>query len=437
MADINQNRLQQVSTYQKAEIAVLLNANVGIHMANKTFKDFENKTANLGDTVTFEKAYRSVTTAGLVISTSPIIQRVQSLRCCQSANTSSAYSAQQFIFNVDKYMSEIGRSRILELGTLPESDILKNFTSSVTVINPQDPLNGQLIDPASGPYRFYGDGNTPIESYGQLAQAVANFRDYGAATHDMEAIIPMTIVPAIIRSGLTEFAQNRNNKDAYTWELGPFAGFTWSESNMLPIHIAGTAGQTSTTLTLVSTNDPSGANVTQLTFSSSLGNDISAIKNGDLMVFDDGVSGQPNMRYLTFTGHIPCSQPVQFRAVGDAESIGGQVTINIYPPLVSQSGITDQNLNNSLAAGMQVSVMNSHKAGAIMSGKPLYLAMPRLNDQAPFSTVTTTDPETGVSIRHYWGAMFGQNVSSYVWDVIWGSTLIAENCMRILIPLTQ
>ena len=69
------------------------------------------------------------------------------------------------------------------------------------------------------------------------------------------------------------------------------------------------------------------------------------------------------MRYLTFIGHKVSANPVQFRATANAGSTAGsQVTVNVYPPLKASAG-KDQNINNEIAAGMQVSVLPSHRAG--------------------------------------------------------------------------
>ena len=181
MANTPVNILQTVQTYQKAELAWLLNSYVGISKANKKFEDFNDLTANLGDTVVFDTTPRYISYAGLVITEQPSTQRVQSLTCSQAANVAAAYTDQQFIFNVREYMDRFGISAMKELGAIIESDILRNFVSGVIV---NDPQNANFGSPQihSGPFRFYGDGVTPINSFTQLAQAVANFEDFGAAT---------------------------------------------------------------------------------------------------------------------------------------------------------------------------------------------------------------------------------------------------------------
>lgn len=422
------NILQNVQTYQPAEMAYLLNSFVGLNHANKKFINFESETAQLGDTVTFDLAPRASTNASLVISLAEANQRKQYLSCTQAISSAYAFDAKQYIFNVHDYMEKFGMARIKEIGTVVESDILKNITGSVRVRDSQNPLNGTLINPASGPYRFFGTGTDPINSYQQLAQALANFRAYGASDYKVTGILPMEYVPAIIGTGLSQFAPRRNDAIANSWELGDFSMCEWTQSNLLPLHQAGTAGDTAATLTLVSTNDPTGNSITQLTVSSTLGNDVNAMKVGDLMSFDD-----TTLRYLTFIGHQPTSQPVQIKSISDSGSIAGTIIIDIFPALRSTPG-ADQNLNKALVPGMTLTVVPTHRAGLIMSGNPLYVAMPRMPDEDPFYTSSLTDDKSGISIRNYWGSQFGQNTRAYVYDGLWGSTLVAENTMRLIFP---
>lgn len=435
------NVLQTVQTYQKAELAWLLNSFVGINIANKKFKNFNDLTANLGDTVTFDTTPRYISYAGLQITEQPSVQRVQSLICSQAANVAAAYTDQQFIFNVRDYMDRFGMSAMKELGSLVESDILRNFISGVRVNDPQNANFGSL-QVNSGPFRFYGDGVTPINSFTQLAQSVANFEDFGAATHKMMGILPVSNIPAIVGTGLNQFAMRRNDDLANSWELGKFANTEWYESNLLPVHVAGTIGNTAAPnniMTVVSTSDPSGVNVTSIKFSEPTnGTDANAIKAGDLFQFNDGVSGKPNMRFLTFIGHSVSSQPVQFRAIADAATVAGEVTVQIQT--INGVGLVwaqnqNQNLNNAIQAGMKVTPLPSHRAGCLMSGDQFYLAMPRLPDESPFTTSNMVDADSGASIRHYFGSQFGMNNRAYVRDVVFGSALVSENCLRYAFPL--
>jgi hypothetical protein len=138
---------------------------------------------------------------------------------------------------------------------------------------------------------------------------------------------------------------------------------------------------------------------------------------------------------MTFIGHKLSQAPVQVRAEANAASDGaGNVTVNIYPPL--QVGANNnQNINNAVVPGMQVTVLPDHRCGLLMAGNPLFLAMPRLPEEVPFPTSSEVDPDSGASIRQYYGSLFGQNQRGMVHDVIWGSALVDEYAMMIALPM--
>lgn len=411
------NILQQVITYNESNLALLLNSYCFLSTSNKKFVGFNDSVPkNLGDTVSFDLPPRFTTTNSLVVTFQPAVQRVQNLTVNQQASTAYEFTAQQFIFNVRDYMEKFGKSAVAELGTQVESNV------------------AQLAE--TNTYRFYGDGINPINSYLQLANALAFFRNYGSAQTDTKGYLSDLTFPLIVNSGLNQFTMERGNREAMSWEIGDFSKCEWYQSNLLKTHISGTEGVAGSTLTVVSTTiDASGA-VTAITFSgTNAANDVNSIKIYDKFQFSDGVAGQPDMRFLTFIGHKPSQSPVQFRSTANATSTAGsQVTVNVFPPLQANSG-QDQNLNNPIVAGMQVTVLPSHRCGLIMSGNPLFLAMPRLPDEVPYPTGVATDPDSGASLRSYYGSLFGQNQRGYVTDVIWGSTLVDEYSMMVALPL--
>lgn len=437
MAVYPSNILQQVQTYQRSGLALLQNLCCHIATANTKFKNFENIEANLGSTVTFDLPPRAVTNAGLVVSWQPAVQRVHTLTCDQANNSSFAVTSQQRIFNLEKgaedYMKVFGKSFIAELANNVEANIAQNWDSSV-----RSQIDGNL-QTNSGPYRFFGNGSTAISSYQQLAQAIMLFKNYGAVSEGIKFYLPDTVVPSIVGSGLNQFVPRRNDDMAMSWEIGDFGTplVKYYQSNLMPLHVSGNTGVNQSTLTVVSTNDPTGQNVTQITFSGASASDASAVLSGDLLQFQDGVSGQPNMRFLTFIGHRVSANPVQVRAVADAASnSSGNVVVNIFPAL-NWAGGQGQNLNNAIAAGMQVKGLPSHRAGGICGGDALYLAMPKLPEQAPFDTANEYDPETGVSVRLTYGSVFGQNQTGMAYDETHGSTLVPEYSMRLIVPLSQ
>lgn len=437
------NTLQTVQLYIKTEIAYLFNEFWGIANSNKSLEEFNDRPGNLGDSITFDLSPRFVSFNGLVITQQPSVQRVQTLICSQAVNVSMGYTDEQYIFQVRDYMREFGDAAAAQIGSTIEQDILLNIVSGVVGNNPKSSQFG-VAQINSGPYRFFGDGVTPINTYGQLAQAWADFVAYGSAKHKRRAVIPVNNAPAIINSGLNQFAPERNDEIAESWRLGKFAGMDaeWSVSNLLPVHVSGTVGNAASpnnVLTVVSVNDPTGNNVTQIVCTEPTGStDPNAIKAGDLAQFVDGVSGKPNQRFLTFIGQHVTNLPVQFRITANAATAAGTVTINIQT--INGVGLVwapnqNQNINNAIVAGMQIQVMPSHQAGWMDAGDAFYVAMPKLPDQSPFQTVYYRDEESGCGLRHYWGTQFGMDNRAYVRDNTWGSTLVAEDSMRMLFPM--
>lgn len=410
------NILQQVITYNRSNLALLLNTFAFISTSNKKFQRFNDDVPkNLGDTVSFDLPPRFTTTNSLVVSFQSAVQRVQQLTVNQQASTAYEFTAQQFIFNVRDYMEVFGKSAIAEIGTKVESNV------------------SQLAE--TNTFRFYGDGITPISTYLQLANALAFFRNFGAAKDNTKGYLSDITFPQIINSGLNQFTIDKNNREMMSWEIGKFSNCDWYQSNLLKTHQAGTEGNAGSVLTVVSTVTNADGGVIQITFSgTSAASDPNSIKAYDKFQFSDGVSGQTNLRFLTFIGHQPSQCPVQFRATADAASTGGsQVTVDIYPALQATAG-QNQNINTPIVPGMQVTVLPNHRCGLIMAGNPLFLAMPRLPEEVPYPTSVQQDPDSGASIRQYYGSLFGQNQRGMVHDVIWGSTLVDEYALMVALP---
>lgn len=406
------NILEQVQTYQRSNLALLQNLNCFVSTANTKFKNFDKITANLGDTVTFDLPPRLTSSPSLVAVFQDVEQRKMALTVDQAANTSYQFTAQEEIFNVEGYMDQFGRSAQATLSTQVEANLAKNCVSNT--------------------YRFFGDGVTAIDSFTLLARMLANFRNYGAAPHNTKAYLWDLAIPEIVGTGLTQFVPKRNDEMANSWDIGDFGNASFYTSNLLPVHIAGTVGQANQTLTLISVS----ADGTQLTFSGASANDPDAIKEGDLFSFTHGVPGQTDLYYLTYVGYQTSGQDVQCAATADAASNGtGNVTISVNPPLISTEGDPNRNLNAPLNAGMEITVLPSHRAGMVCSGDAFYIAMPKLPSEDPFPTANEYDPETGVSMRMYYGSKFGMNQRGMVHDNIWGSKLVPEYAMRIVFPL--
>ena len=134
---------------------------------------------------------------------------------------------------------------------------------------------------------IYGNGSTAISSYQQLAQAIMFFKNYGSVAEGIKVYLPDTVVPAVVGNGLNQFVPHRNDEIAMSWEVGDFGTpfVSYYQSNLMPIHVSGNTGVLQQTLTVVSTNDPTGQNVTQITVSGASASDANAVFSGDLFQF--------------------------------------------------------------------------------------------------------------------------------------------------------
>jgi hypothetical protein len=421
----------------------MLNECCFLNTANLKFKDFQTEVANLGSTVSLTLPYKFTYSNGLAPVWQPITQRLTQLTCDQAGNVSISTTNQQRIFNFDNSAEEfttmLAKGAIVTLGNSIETNIGKNFDSSVTNQDPSSPSYG-LKNTFSGPYRFYGNGTTPISSFNQLAEMQMFYKNYGAvANGKFNVYLPDYIIPSIVGSGLTQFANNRNNEIADNWVVGTFGTppVNYYQSNLLPTHTSGTLGVAGTVLTVVSTNDQTGQAVTQITCSGA-GTSSTAIFSGDMGEFNDGVSGQPDMRYLTFinNGTSESVNPVQFRVTADAASSGGTVTFNITPAL-NWAGGQNKNINHAIAAGMQITFLPSHRAGGVINDDAFFVAMPQLPDQSPFYSSSKMDEESGASICLCYGALFDQNQMGFKFMSVWGSLIVPDYSMRVIVPMSQ
>lgn len=403
------NELIAVKTYQQANLAFLQNLVCFISTANTKFKNFDSIEANLGASVQFELPPRFVTKPGLKATFQGAVQRSQDLTVDQSANTAYSFTAEQLVLDkVDAYMNRFGKSATQELGARVEADIAGVIPEKT--------------------YRFGGTGNQAIDSYTKVAQILAQYRNYGATKGPVNVYLPDTVVPTIIGNGLGQFVPKRNEETANSWELGSFSGARYYVSNLLPVHEAGDIGQTHKVLKVVSIN-PAG---NQITFSGAGTSIKKSVVKDDVLEFDRSTG----LRYLTFIGHQPSDQTIQVRITADADSDDkGNVVVNIEPALIATAGDANQNVNKPVAAGHTAKVANSHRTGLICSPDALFIAMPKLPDQSPFTTANEADAETGVSMRLTRGSKFGGNETGMIHDILWGKTLVPEYSMRLCFPL--
>jgi hypothetical protein len=420
MTYIPDNSFVNVPTYQKGFLGSLRSINPWFSSLNTRYKDFTNGVVNnLGPSVLIELPPLVNTRRSLVSNANAAQQRFETLTLNEPISSELAFTTEQIIENnAVTYMKTWGEAIVNRIGT--------DFGAIIA--------SHALTDT----YRFFGDGNTPINTRLQLAQIMAFFRNYGSADGKANCYLSDMMAPGVVNSDLNQFVMRRNEEEASSWEIGESSNARWMISNLLTEHIAGTEGQNvGHELTVLGVSTNSDGAVTAITFSGTTSaSDPDCIKENDKLWFIDNVSGQPNMRYMVWNTTVVSRSPVQFRATADCQSNGSsQVTVPIYPPLQAAAGNT-QNINHQIQVGMKVKVVNSRLSGLVVGGDAFYLAMPPLPDQQPFATANEVDPVTNLSIRMTYGSKGpGTNFMGFVFDGLLGAKLISEYGMEICIPL--
>jgi hypothetical protein len=202
--------------------------------------------------------------------------------------------------------------------------------------------------------------------------------------------------------------------------MGTALGYSWSMSQTTPRLISGTlagtpvvASASQTGATLAISGLPAGGTVNA----------------GDTFTIA-GVYMVEAVSYIS-TGSLQ-----QFKVTANVTATGGgAATLPIYPA-ISPTG-QYQNVSNAPAAGAAIVFVaapaTTYSTGIAYHRDSFTLAFARLDEpQGVESATTTTDPETGVSIRtaYFWNGMTDQ----WIYQIrcfIWYRGIISTNCVLI------
>lgn len=410
------NILQTVTTIKNIANATMQNMNPVFSSADKMFKDFQTFVANLGDSVSYTKVARATSVASFDLAVQPAVERIQTLVCNQPYSASQEYSVSQLLFNIEPYQWEKSwiKSAINKLANDVEVKAAKDFTIY--------------------PYRFVGDGRTPITQFLDISRFLMQFRNFGAPAEEAKFFLPDFAQPSIVNSGLNAFAIDRNNSMAQTWEIADYNRCKFLVSNNLALHTAGSEGQADSTLTVSAVTKNSAGQITHISFTgTSASNDADSVKAGDRFKITTA-----NTSLLNFTSYNRAVNPIQFMAAEDAAAVGGTVTVELATPLYPGESLSDAiSISTDIVAGMTANVADSHYAGCIYAGQAHQVANPQLGDMSPYVTSWETDPQTGATIRVAYGTNINSGQTLLRLDTLTGSSMNPDVCMAVLFPVTQ
>ena len=405
------NILQAVETFNISGLGALQNQNAFIGTFNTKYKNIEKLPGQLGATALYDEPPYFIAQDSLVVTDfQGLTQRSVALSVDKEGAVPVSFDAQELIFNIDNddYKKRISVSAMTALGAKVEGQVASTITSTA--------------------YRFFNNdaSSAGINSYTQLASALATMRTIGAPDNGMtRAYIPDLAQPLIVGSGLNQFIQKKNDEVINSWNIGSFSKCDFYSSNLLPTHTAGSAGDEGVELTVVSIDSTN----TQITVSGG-GTASDVIAQDDLLYFTSSA-----LRFVTTFGKYTSQAQVQVRATASADSSSDSMVISVFPALISNNTLVNQNINIDIAPGMKIRVVPSHRRGVIIMGDAGYLAMPTLPDQIPYPTSNMQDKDTKVSLRFTYGAIPFQNQYGYVWDTIWCSQITPDYSYALVFPL--
>jgi len=427
------NSFVDVETFNMIGMEVFRNYHPNIRYANTKFMNFQDTAGQRGITTTWElPPHTRFIQGSLSIPDNgwdSVDQRPHSHTVDEQGYTCAAIDAQQRIFNDgDKYMDRVGKVSIVGIANGIEANVVQRYLET---------------------YRFFEFDDSALLTYTNLRASIIQFKNYGYAMNsDIYMFIPDIYEPQFVNDGLGQFAIDRNNRIANSWEIAELTGAKVMSASILPEHIAGVGANADDTLTLTSVS----ANGTTLTFSGATVDTPGYFVKGDLFEFNNGTGAGP-IKYLFFNNGgnaaLISSNNVQCVVDADAESIGGSVTVTVNNtfgssvsngsyPLISDITNKRVNLSRPLVAGPPgpgidtVRLIGNHRAGLICNSQAIFLSMPRLPNEEPYFSSNIADPESGLSIRLTYGSAFGKNFKGFVWSVLWGTSIVAENAMRLI-----
>jgi hypothetical protein len=366
----------------------------------------------------------------------------------------------------DSEMAEYGSDQLLENGK-PQ---LKALASKIDLEVAQNLVMGAAL--------FEGDIDANVSKSNSTAvkfrESVVRARNYGGQD-EMTALISDVASANIASSTAQEFTPIRNNKVLADLNLLAFDGdenTAVMKYQRLPNWISGTGANnvinTTTGITVDAVAD-STFNIGSISQPNYPSTDITldgltngeSIRIGDLIeigrLSGSGTTNLGKVKLLNLVDNEPTIKFPQGRVVAidpayaqddpatnNTKKMGvvaaGKVKFTIINAWLFNATNTQSNMNTISRAivtgvnGDKVQIVKDHKRGIIFYRTAFFFACPKLPERTPFPTGTKIDPDTGISLRTYYGAIFQSAKSYMVSDTEFGTTLVAEYGTALILP---
>lgn len=349
-----------------------------------------------------------------------------------------------------------------QLATYPLDELQQDMSSEKMAAIAGDVDRRLAQNVCFGGYRWVGDvkaGPTSNLTFPDLRRNVSLARNFGGGEM-LEVVLSDTATTQIANTGFQEFTPSRNDEMVKDWELGMVKGIAkarFYQSNLLPVHTAGTAqadsaaaasgGLTmtavvSTTYTTPGTTNTVGATNISLSGltpgATVLVNDIGDIGSKAGLVGSSAFNAVNPIKFLRQQDHTLTEINPQFKVVvGGVADGSGNLTITVIPDFIYDGTNTNpaRNLNRAIdLANDRLRLVASHRAGVIFFKKGFMFASPKLSGTSPYVSSSVMD-ESGISLRSYYGYVFGYNTTMMVNDLYFGATTDSNYACRVIFPV--
>ena len=344
-------------------------------------------------------------------------------------------------------------------GAWGKSEISRNAEWSMRALAQNiDAMVAQTI--ALGTYRWYGDLNptssSTILTYQGLTQALSYFRSFSDPNIKCNCVLPISAATAILNTMNQQFTPETNDRIMNkAWRIPSLAAdmaTDFYKSNLLPVHTAGTASAngemtissiTTTTYTWPGSSITYPASVINLSGLTS-GQTILAGDVGDIGTATStsySFNEQNPIKFLDLNGHNQTIVNPQFLVVTGGTADGsGNISFTVVPQFIFDSNNVNpaRNISRAISTSTdKLRIVGDHCAATVFFQDYAMMDFVEMENTDPFPSKTVYEPELEMSIRAYHGTEIGAGIEPtqyFVYDTLFGSFMVPEGGMRIILP---
>lgn len=369
------NQFINTQLVSNTALAMFANNAPFIMTASRIYQDdFQSSGYKIGDTLQVRRQNNFVVGDGSTAVPQSIIETVENITVAHQYHALISYTVQDLTLRIEDFSRMFIQPAIQNIITQMEHDICRAAEQEL--------------------YFYTGTAGTPINSYTTVDLAGAKLLEQGVNISS-DAYLAMTVRDGSSLKGalLNQFTPVFNEDIVRQSAIGHLSYFDVFQSQNIVRHQAGAGPSTLPGDTLTVTGEVASGNTIVLAGANGGG---AAVPNyflpGDLI----SIAGVESVNPLSRQG---TGQDMQFVITQAASSaIGGAITIQVSPTIISDSGSPLKNVSNPVPNNAPVTVVPSYNVNVAYPARAIDIVCPPLYKlQVPYASVAV-DPETGLSL---------------------------------------